>query len=175
MGGGLAGIVLIVVAAGFGWLTRKQMRAAGERVLEAAGAYGGTPIRELMATAAWLGRHWAGPYDLQLFSGAGKGYFGAEGWVAGYPWLFEVDPDGASARAQVFVAAFHAGKPDPSNAPEAVRQALDALRADGADVTISEAGVRALVAPESVTPERITATRDRLAFVVARLGGRPLR
>lgn len=173
--GGAIGVLLLVVAAGLGWLNAQRGRTRHERLLDEARAYGGSPIHGLMATARWLGEHWAGPYELHLLSGGGgEGYVGAEGQVAGFPWLVEVAPNAPKPRAQVLVGAFFTNPPDAAAAPDDVGRVLADLETRGVAVQVDEAGVRVQIAPSAATPEYTSALRDRLVFLVARLGGRPL-
>ncbi len=174
IGAGAFGALLLVAAAGLGSLTARRSRIRRERVLDEARAYGGAPIRGLMATARWLGEHWAGPYELQLLHGGGEGYLGAEGQVAGFPWLVEVAPNAPTPRAQVLVGAFFVETPVVAAAPVDVGRLLADLAARGVAVQVDEAGARARIAPSAATPEYTSALRDQLVFLVARLGGRPL-
>jgi hypothetical protein len=170
LGTGVAGIVMAVVAALLGRAALRRIRETKETFRVHAESFGGNRVLGLLGTAHWLGAHWAGPYDLAELN-QGERYVAAEGVVAGYPWLFELAP--AYRRAQVLVAAFFAEPPDLARSPDAA-PVLAELDAMGARTTVDEAGVRARFDPSVAAPEQVHALRDRLVFLAARLGGRPL-
>jgi hypothetical protein len=173
LGGAVVGIVLLAAGVGFGVVAARHLRERSERAVTESRVFGGTPIRGIMATADWLSTHWAGPYELELLQFGSLTYRGAYGDVAGYPWLVEVASGPATPRAQVLVAAFFDAPPDPSRAPDDARDVIAELEQRGAALALSEAGARVRLRPDTATPDVVRHLRERLVFLVTRLGGRP--